>query len=157
MSVPGKGGEDLLLVSSDSCVLLDGRELALRWTFSAPQVLRYRLFPRTLCSCCKPRPTSPSPWEPRGGGQEDQCASVSSPLPAPWSFPACLLPVLGLPRQGEEGGLPAPRCLLTETPRAFFPRKPILGHYKPDTLAVVIENGTGIDRQVGCTSLCVPT
>lgn len=66
MSVPGKGGEDLLLVSSDSCVLLDGRELALRWTFSAPQVLR----------------------------------------------------------------------------------KPILGHYKPDTLAVVIENGTGIDRQI---------
>lgn len=32
-------------------------------------------------------------------------------------------------------------------------RKPILGHYKPDTLAVVIENGTSIDRQVGWASL----
>lgn len=66
VNVPGKNGEDLLLVSSESCVLLDGQELALRWTFSAPQVLR----------------------------------------------------------------------------------KPIFGHYKPDTLAVVIENGTGIDRQI---------
>uniref|UniRef100_A0A2K6FLE9 Protein FAM234A n=2 Tax=Propithecus coquereli TaxID=379532 RepID=A0A2K6FLE9_PROCO len=27
-------------------------------------------------------------------------------------------------------------------------RKPIFGHYEPDTLAVVIENGTGIDRQI---------
>lgn len=27
-------------------------------------------------------------------------------------------------------------------------RKPIFGHYTPDTLAVVIENGTGIDRQI---------
>ncbi|XP_017366349.1 protein FAM234A isoform X1 [Cebus imitator] len=27
-------------------------------------------------------------------------------------------------------------------------RKPIFGHYKPDTLAVVIENGTGADRQI---------
>nr|KAF6294831.1 hypothetical protein mPipKuh1_009705 [Pipistrellus kuhlii] len=66
MDVPGKGGEDLLLVSADTCVLLGGQELAPRWTFSAPQVLR----------------------------------------------------------------------------------KPILGHYKPDTLAVVIENGTGTDRQI---------
>ncbi|KAM7149849.1 protein FAM234A isoform 1-T3 [Molossus nigricans] len=66
VTVPEKGGEDLLLVSSESCVLLDGQELAPKWTFSAPQVLR----------------------------------------------------------------------------------KPILGHYKPDTLAVVIENGTSIDRQI---------
>lgn len=66
MNVPGKGGEDLLLVSSEACVLLDGQELAPRWTISTAQVLR----------------------------------------------------------------------------------KPILGHYKPDTLAVVIENGTGTDRQI---------
>lgn len=66
MNVPGKGGEHLLLVSSEACVLLDGQELAPIWTFSAAQVLR----------------------------------------------------------------------------------KPILGHYTPDTLAVVIENGTGIDRQM---------
>ncbi|XP_035939424.1 protein FAM234A isoform X4 [Halichoerus grypus] len=66
MNVPGKTGEDLLLVSSEACVLVDGQDLAPRWTFSAAQVLR----------------------------------------------------------------------------------KPILGHYKPDTLAVVIENGTGIDRQI---------
>lgn len=66
MNVPGKGGEDLLLVTSEACMLLDGQELSPKWTFSAAQVLR----------------------------------------------------------------------------------KPILGHYKPDTLAVVIENGTGIDRQI---------
>ncbi|XP_019292835.1 protein FAM234A [Panthera pardus] len=66
MTVPGKVGEDLLLVSSEACVLLDGQELAPRWIFSAARV----------------------------------------------------------------------------------PRRPILGYYKPDTLAVVIENGTGIDRQI---------
>ncbi|XP_030157347.1 protein FAM234A [Lynx canadensis] len=66
MTVPGKVGEDLLLVSSEACVLLDGQELAPRWIFSAARVLR----------------------------------------------------------------------------------RPILGYYKPDTLAVVIENGTGIDRQI---------
>ncbi|XP_035122209.3 protein FAM234A isoform X2 [Callithrix jacchus] len=27
-------------------------------------------------------------------------------------------------------------------------RKPIFGHYKPDTLTVVVENGTGADRQI---------
>ncbi|XP_003928396.1 protein FAM234A [Saimiri boliviensis] len=27
-------------------------------------------------------------------------------------------------------------------------RKPIFGHYKPDTLTVVVENGTGTDRQI---------
>lgn len=65
MTVPGKAGEDLLLVSSEACVLLDGQDLAPRWTFSAARVLR----------------------------------------------------------------------------------RPVLGYYKPDTLAVVIENGTGMDRQ----------
>lgn len=66
MSVPGSGGEDLLLVTSEACMLLDGQELAPRWNFSAAQVLR----------------------------------------------------------------------------------KPVLGHYTPDALAVVIENGTSIDRQI---------
>ncbi|XP_077618846.1 protein FAM234A [Crocuta crocuta] len=66
MAVPGKAGEDLLLVSSEACVLLDGQDLVPRWTLSAAQVLR----------------------------------------------------------------------------------RPVLGYYKPDTLAVVIENGTGIDRQI---------
>lgn len=66
MNVPGKAGQDLLLVSSEACVLLDGQDLVPRWTFGATQVLR----------------------------------------------------------------------------------KPILGHYKPDTLAVVIENGTSVDRQI---------
>ncbi|XP_051023682.1 protein FAM234A [Acomys russatus] len=66
MNVPGKAGQDLLLVSSEACMLLDGQDLVPRWTFSATQVLR----------------------------------------------------------------------------------KPILGHYKPDTLAVVIENGTSTDRQI---------
>ncbi|XP_007955638.1 protein FAM234A [Orycteropus afer afer] len=66
MHVPGKAGEDLLLVGSEACVLLDGQDLAPRWTLSDAQVFR----------------------------------------------------------------------------------KPILGHYKPDTLAVLIENGTGINRQI---------
>ncbi|XP_003478456.1 protein FAM234A [Cavia porcellus] len=66
MNVPGKAGQDVLLVSSEACVLLDGQDLTPRWTLEAAQVLR----------------------------------------------------------------------------------KPILGHYKPDTPAVVIENGTGIDRQI---------
>ncbi|XP_066869819.1 protein FAM234A isoform X2 [Kogia breviceps] len=66
MNVPGKAGEDLLLVSSEACVLLDGQELVPRWTLGAAQVLR----------------------------------------------------------------------------------KPILGYYKPDTPAMVIENGTGSERQI---------
>ncbi|XP_038184722.1 protein FAM234A [Arvicola amphibius] len=66
MNVPGKAGQDVLLVSSEACMLLDGQDLMPRWTLGATQVLR----------------------------------------------------------------------------------KPILGHYKPDTLAVVIENGTSIDRQI---------
>ncbi|KAG8508939.1 Protein FAM234A, partial [Galemys pyrenaicus] len=65
--VPGPAGQDLLLVSTKACVLLDGRELRTRWTLNAAQVLR----------------------------------------------------------------------------------KPTLGHYKPDTLAVAVENGTGSDREVG--------
>ncbi|XP_004628002.1 protein FAM234A [Octodon degus] len=66
MNVPGKAGQDVLLISSEACVLLDGQELTPRWTLGTVQVLR----------------------------------------------------------------------------------KPILGQYKPDTPAVVIENGTGIDRQI---------
>ncbi|XP_059934349.1 protein FAM234A isoform X2 [Mesoplodon densirostris] len=66
MNVPGKVGEDLLLVSSEACVLLDGQELVPRWTLGAAQVLR----------------------------------------------------------------------------------KPILGYYKPDVPAMVIENGTGSERQI---------
>lgn len=66
MNVPGKAGQDVLLVTSEACVLLDGQELTPKWTLGTAQVLR----------------------------------------------------------------------------------KPILGHYKPDTPAVVIENGTGVDRQI---------
>ncbi|XP_006873889.1 PREDICTED: protein ITFG3 [Chrysochloris asiatica] len=66
MLVPGRAGEDLLLVGSEACMLLDGQDLVPRWILGDTQVFR----------------------------------------------------------------------------------KPILGHYKPDTLAVVIENGTGINRQV---------
>ncbi|XP_003417849.2 protein FAM234A isoform X2 [Loxodonta africana] len=66
MHVPGRAGNDLLLVGSEACVLLDGQDLAPRWTLGNTQVFR----------------------------------------------------------------------------------KPVLGHYKPDTLSVVIENGTGINRQI---------
>lgn len=41
MNVPGKAGQDLLLVSSEACMLLDGQDLVPRWTFGATQVLRY--------------------------------------------------------------------------------------------------------------------
>ncbi|XP_043311911.1 protein FAM234A [Cervus canadensis] len=66
MNVPGKAGDDLLLVSAEACMLLDGQDLTPRWTFGTTQVLR----------------------------------------------------------------------------------KPVLGHYKPNTPAVLVENGTGSDRQV---------
>lgn len=66
MNVPGKAGQDVLLVSSDDCTLLDGQDLTPKWTLGTTQVLR----------------------------------------------------------------------------------KPFLAHYKPDTLAVVIENGTSTDRQI---------
>ncbi|XP_037363746.1 protein FAM234A [Talpa occidentalis] len=66
MLVPGRAGQDLLLVSAEACVLLDGQELSPRWTLDAAQVFR----------------------------------------------------------------------------------KPTLGHYKPDTLALAVENGTGSDRQI---------
>ncbi|XP_006894924.1 PREDICTED: protein ITFG3 [Elephantulus edwardii] len=66
LHVPGKAGKDLLLVGTEACVLLDGQNLAPKWTLGDAQVFR----------------------------------------------------------------------------------KPVLGHYKPDTLAVVIENGTDADRQV---------
>ncbi|XP_037670149.1 protein FAM234A isoform X1 [Choloepus didactylus] len=40
MSVPGKTGEDVLLVGSEACVLLDRQELTPTWAFGATQVLR---------------------------------------------------------------------------------------------------------------------
>lgn len=84
MNVPGNGGEDLLLVSLDSCVLLEGQDLAPRWTFSAPQVLRY-----------KPGPASPSPGNPV---EVDEMASVLLPAAS------CLPPGTSLPGAGEGGG-----------------------------------------------------
>lgn len=65
MNVPGKGGGDLLLVSSEACMLLDGQELTPRWTFNVAQVLRYEVFSRNPCSCCKLCTPSPSPGNPR--------------------------------------------------------------------------------------------
>ncbi|XP_053411812.1 protein FAM234A isoform X1 [Nycticebus coucang] len=44
-----------------------------------------------------------------------------------------------------DGQALTPRWTLS---RAQVLRKPIFGHYKPDALAVVIENGTGIHRQI---------
>lgn len=41
MNVPGKAGQDLLLVTSEACMLLDGQDLGPRWTLSVTQVLRY--------------------------------------------------------------------------------------------------------------------
>ncbi|XP_012590424.1 PREDICTED: protein ITFG3 [Condylura cristata] len=38
--VPGRAGQDLFLVGTEACVLLDGQELAPRWTLEAAQVFR---------------------------------------------------------------------------------------------------------------------
>lgn len=45
MTIPGKAGEDLLLVTSEACVLLDGQDLAPRWTLGAAQIHRYAVLP----------------------------------------------------------------------------------------------------------------
>ncbi|KAM6155221.1 protein FAM234A [Rhynchocyon petersi] len=66
LHVPGRAGEDLLLVGTEACMLLDGQDLTPRWTLGDIQVFR----------------------------------------------------------------------------------KPILGRYKPDTVVVVLENGTDADRQI---------
>ncbi|XP_020862216.1 protein FAM234A [Phascolarctos cinereus] len=66
MKVPGSTGEDILLVKSDACELLDGQTLISKWTLNASEVVR----------------------------------------------------------------------------------KPVLGYYKPDAVAIVLENGTGIQRKI---------
>lgn len=68
MNVPGNGGEDLLLVGSEACVLLDGQELAPRWTFGVAQVLRYGVCSRNACGCCRLGPSSPPLQQPWGQG-----------------------------------------------------------------------------------------
>lgn len=69
MNVPGKGGEDLLLVSSEACMLLDGQELTPRWTFNVAQVLRYEVFCRNPCSCLLQAVQPQSvPRQPQGRG-----------------------------------------------------------------------------------------
>ncbi|XP_055991147.1 protein FAM234A [Sorex fumeus] len=44
VKVPETAGQDLLLVGSEACVLLDGQKLAPRWIFHASQVLRKPVF-----------------------------------------------------------------------------------------------------------------
>lgn len=68
MNVPGKGGEDLLLVSSEACVLLDGQELAPRWTISTAQVLRYEVFSRNQWQLLQARHPQPIPQQAWGRG-----------------------------------------------------------------------------------------
>lgn len=46
MNVPGKAGEDLLLVGAEACVLADGQDLTPRWTFRVAQVFRCVLLQR---------------------------------------------------------------------------------------------------------------
>ncbi|XP_037670150.1 protein FAM234A isoform X2 [Choloepus didactylus] len=56
MSVPGKTGEDVLLVGSEACVLLDRQELTPTWAFGATQVLSSH--PGVATGGC-PRSSSP--------------------------------------------------------------------------------------------------
>ncbi|XP_036681536.1 protein FAM234A isoform X2 [Balaenoptera musculus] len=65
MNVPGKVGEDLLLVSAEACVLLDGQELVPRWTLGAAQVLRSCSWTSAPGLSCGARPSQASP-ETRG-------------------------------------------------------------------------------------------
>ena len=75
MNVPGKAGDDLLLVSTEAYMLLDGQDLTPRWTFGTTQVLRYGVLlqgagPPSL-SPCGDLGTTPLPvtWcHPAGGG-----------------------------------------------------------------------------------------
>lgn len=185
MTVPGKVGEDLLLVSSEACVLLDGQELAPRWIFSAARVLRYGVFLREPRSDCRPGALSLSlgcsPGTRPAAGWGDACVllpKASCPSPGDtvspllhWrsrcspSSPGLSLhagPAVGRCGQGEDRGVYQFPGISSQRSCASSPalsscRRPILGYYKPDTLAVVIENGTGIDRQVGCTCFRGPT
>ena len=114
MNVPGNGGEDLLLVGSEACVLLDGQELAPRWTFGIAQVLRYGVCCGNACSC-KPGTTSPPPQQPWGQGPPWE--GVRGPECFCEGPIACLL-VLPCPSLAKEkmGGIPVPRYLLTRDP-----------------------------------------
>ncbi|XP_008849028.1 protein FAM234A isoform X3 [Nannospalax galili] len=51
MNVPGKAGEDVLLVSSDTCTLLDGQDLTPKWTLGATQILRSFFWTSALELC----------------------------------------------------------------------------------------------------------
>ena len=72
MNVPGKAGDDLLLVSTKAYVLLDGQDLTPRWTFGTTQVLRYGV----LLQGAGPPSLSP-------------CGDLGTmPLPVTWCHPA---------------------------------------------------------------------
>lgn len=85
VSVPGKDGEDLLLVSADACELLGGQELAPRWTFSAPRVLRYRSPPAACALVASWAPPAQPPGSPvevgEGAGVPLQRGLLSPALP----------------------------------------------------------------------------
>lgn len=74
MSVPGDAGEDLLLVSSEACVLLDGQDLAPRWTLSVAQVPRYGVFlqNREAAASWAPWPMPPGMRPPHSGPGQHQ-------------------------------------------------------------------------------------
>lgn len=67
MNVPGKTGQDLLLVSSEDCKLLDGQDLVPRWTLGATQVLRYVQFLLSLSGHSLLRTSAcPAGWQDDG-------------------------------------------------------------------------------------------
>lgn len=89
MVVPGKAGEDLLLVSSEACKLLDGQDLAPRWTLSAAQVLRYGVLLQEPVRSLQARHPQPIPLVALGmtlGGWRAMsfCQSL---LPVTWCCP----------------------------------------------------------------------
>lgn len=74
-------------------MLLDGQELAPIWTFSAAQVLRYKIFSRNPCSCYIQSTPSPSPGHPM---DEAPIVGGGSVLP-----PAAFLPGAALHWRGQ--------------------------------------------------------
>lgn len=101
----------------------------------------------------------PEVWGPSAGSQ--------APQPVPLRRPGDNITACHLvsPCWGAETPLvtAAPPCwhastpgtcseALHEPPLCSPSRKPVLGHYKPNTPAVLVENGTGSDRQVSGTS-----
>lgn len=128
MNVPGKAGDDLLLVSAEACMLLDGQDLTPRWTFGTTQVLRYGVLlqgagPPSL-SPCGDLGTTPLPvtWcHPAGGLRPPLVTAAPScwhaPTPGTCSQRPCMSPLSALLPENPSSATtnPTPQLCLLRT------------------------------------------